>query len=147
MRTHKLMCTIGINIKYYTVSEYELILEIFYCRLENVNVWKVSSQAKIIGTIITLGGATIMSLVGGPIIGLPWTKHHSNVPTTKNVVSPNELNPVKGAIFIAAGCFCWACFYNLQVMFSESYCHVIKRLHVRFVKIDSWRKCIRLCTI
>lgn len=86
------------------------------CRLENVNVWKLPSQAKIIGTIVTLGGATIMSLVGGPTIGLPWTKHHNNVPSTTNVVSPNELNPVKGALFIAAGCFCWACFYNLQVI-------------------------------
>ncbi|KAG5608969.1 hypothetical protein H5410_020250 [Solanum commersonii] len=55
-------------------------------RLENVNVWKVGSQAKIIGTIITLGGATIMTLVGGPTIGLPWTKHHNNVPTTTTML-------------------------------------------------------------
>ncbi|KAK4373571.1 hypothetical protein RND71_008955 [Anisodus tanguticus] len=83
-------------------------------RLENVNIWKVGSQAKIVGTIVTLGGATIMSLVGGPTIGLPWTKHHDhNVPTT-STSSPTEINPVKGALFIAAGCFCWACFYNLQ---------------------------------
>ncbi|XP_049390177.1 WAT1-related protein At2g39510-like [Solanum stenotomum] len=90
-------------------------------RLENVNVWKVGSQAKIIGTIITLGGATIMTLVGGPTIGLPWTKHHNNVPTTTNVVSPNELNPLKGAIFITAGCFCWAFFYNLQAITLKNY--------------------------
>ncbi|MCD9642617.1 hypothetical protein HAX54_029500 [Datura stramonium] len=94
-------------------------------RLEEVNIWKVASQAKIVGTIVTLGGATIMSLVGGPTIGLPWTKHHQNVPstttTTTNVVSPNELNPVKGALFIAAGCFCWACFYNLQAIALKKY--------------------------
>ncbi|CAN4090121.1 unnamed protein product [Withania somnifera] len=87
-------------------------------RLENVNIWKLGSQAKIVGTIVTLGGATIMSLVGGPTIGLPWTKHP--VPTTK-VVSPTELNPVKGALFIAAGCFCWACFYNLQAITLKKY--------------------------
>ncbi|PHT54346.1 WAT1-related protein [Capsicum baccatum] len=89
-------------------------------RLENVNIWKIGSQAKIVGTIVTLGGATIMSLVGGPIIGLPWTKH--NVPsTTTKVVSPTELNPIKGALFIAAGCFCWACFYNLQAITLKKY--------------------------
>ncbi|CAN4106860.1 unnamed protein product [Withania somnifera] len=87
-------------------------------RLENVNMWKVRGQAKIVGTIVTLGGATIMSLVGGPTIGLPWTKHH--VPTAK-VVSPTELNPVKGALFVAAGCFCWACFYNLQAITLKKY--------------------------
>ncbi|XP_059309054.1 WAT1-related protein At2g39510-like [Lycium ferocissimum] len=87
-------------------------------RLENVNIWKVPSQAKIVGTIVTLGGATIMSLVGGPTIGLPWTKHHV---TSTNVVSPAELNPVKGALFIAAGCFSWACFYNLQAITLKKY--------------------------
>lgn len=53
-----------------------------------------------------------MTLVGGPTIGLPWTKHST---TTTSVASPTELNPVKGALFILVGCFCWACFYNLQV--------------------------------
>ncbi|OIS97584.1 PREDICTED: WAT1-related protein At2g39510-like [Nicotiana attenuata] len=86
-------------------------------RLENVNIWKIHSQAKIVGTIITLGGAMVMTLVGGPTIGLPWTKHSS----TTNVASPTELNPVKGALFILVGCFCWACFYNLQMITLKAY--------------------------
>ncbi|KAJ8562716.1 hypothetical protein K7X08_031168 [Anisodus acutangulus] len=90
-------------------------------RLENVNIWKMPSQAKIVGTIVTLGGATIMSLVGGPTIGLPWTKQHHNVATTTSSTSPTELNPVKGALFIVAGCFCWACFYNLQAITLKKY--------------------------
>ncbi|XP_060186654.1 WAT1-related protein At2g39510-like [Lycium barbarum] len=89
-------------------------------RLENVNIWKLPSQAKIVGTIVTLGGATIMSLVGGPTIGLPRTKHH--VPSiVTHVASPTELNRVKGALFIGVGCFCWACFYNLQAITLKTY--------------------------
>ncbi|XP_016434443.2 WAT1-related protein At2g39510-like [Nicotiana tabacum] len=87
-------------------------------RLENVNIWKIHSQAKIVGTIITLGGAMVMTLVGGPTIGLPWTKHST---TTTSVASPTELNPVKGALFILVGCFCWACFYNLQMITLKAY--------------------------
>uniref|UniRef100_M1CWJ0 Auxin-induced protein 5NG4 n=1 Tax=Solanum tuberosum TaxID=4113 RepID=M1CWJ0_SOLTU len=81
-------------------------------RLERVNIKRLSSQAKIIGTTVTFGGAMIMTLIGGPTIGLPWTRHHLNIIPS----SPTDLQPIKGALFIAAGCICWACFYNLQGM-------------------------------
>ncbi|WMV32933.1 hypothetical protein MTR67_026318 [Solanum verrucosum] len=86
-------------------------------RLERVNIKRLSSQAKIIGTTVTFGGAMIMTLIGGPTIGLPWTRHHLNIIPS----SPSDLQPIKGALFIAAGCICWACFYNLQAITLKTY--------------------------
>ncbi|XP_059290300.1 WAT1-related protein At2g39510-like [Lycium ferocissimum] len=90
-------------------------------RLEKVNIKRIPSQAKIVGTAVTLGGAMIMTLIGGPTIGLPWTKHHPNITTTATSASPIELQPIKGALFIAAGCICWSCFYNLQAITMKTY--------------------------
>ncbi|KZV26067.1 hypothetical protein F511_13945 [Dorcoceras hygrometricum] len=43
-------------------------------RLEKIRLMSIRSQAKIIGTLATVAGAMIMTLVEGPNIGLPWTK-------------------------------------------------------------------------
>nr|GLL40230.1 WAT1-related protein At2g39510-like [Ipomoea trifida] len=89
-------------------------------RLEKVEVRKLHSQAKILGTVVTLGGAMIMTLVRGPNIGLPWTKHTQHLQTaTATLHSQQDL--VKGAVMIMAGCSCWAIFYILQAITLKSY--------------------------
>lgn len=90
-------------------------------RLERVNIKRLPSQAKIVGTTVTFGGAMIMTLIGGPTIGLPWTRHHLNIPSSTTSASPTELQPIKGALLIAAGCICWAFFYNLQAITLKTY--------------------------
>lgn len=79
---------------------------------------RAPSQAKIIGTIITLGGAMIMTIVQGSVIGLPWTKPSS--PQSDNDQQSHQ-NPVKGAMMVSAGCFCWSVFYILQAITLKSY--------------------------
>lgn len=71
------------------------------------------SQAKIIGTLATVAGAMIMTLVKGPHIHLPWTKEGSNHEHQKSETSVQHL--IKGAIMITIGCFSWSCFMILQV--------------------------------
>nr|GMD57421.1 WAT1-related protein At2g39510-like [Ipomoea batatas] len=88
-------------------------------RLEKVEVRKLHSQAKILGTVVTLGGAMIMTLVRGPNIGLPWTKHTQHLQTATVLHSQQDL--VKGAVMIMAGCSCWAIFYILQAITLKSY--------------------------
>lgn len=84
-------------------------------RLEKVNIRRMHSQAKIIGTLVTVGGAMVMTLINGPPIPLPWTSvsrmHH---PLVTGAVSHDH--HLKGAVMITAGCFCWASFYILQVV-------------------------------
>ncbi|KAK6933217.1 EamA domain [Dillenia turbinata] len=83
-------------------------------RLEKVDLRKRHSQAKVLGTIVTVGGAMIMTLLSGPSLKLPGSREHHNAAT--NVV--HQENPLKGAILMACGCFCWASFVILQVRFS-----------------------------
>ncbi|XP_031115828.1 WAT1-related protein At2g39510-like [Ipomoea triloba] len=88
-------------------------------RLEKVKMRKLHSQAKILGTIVTIGGAMIITLVKGPNIGLPWTKHTHHIQTQTTLYSQQDF--IKGAVMIAAGCFCWASFYILQANTLKSY--------------------------
>ncbi|XP_019192383.1 PREDICTED: WAT1-related protein At2g39510-like [Ipomoea nil] len=88
-------------------------------RLEQVNVRKLHSQAKILGTSVTIGGAMIMTLVRGGVIGLPWTKEASHDQSAS--AGNSQQDPVKGAAMIAAGCCCWASFYILQAITLKSY--------------------------
>lgn len=79
---------------------------------EKVNLKRIQTLAKIVGTMVTIGGATIMTLVKGGALGLPWTKVKNHVENLST--NSNSLDPIKGAIMISTGCFCWGGFYILQ---------------------------------
>ncbi|XP_039016392.1 WAT1-related protein At2g39510-like [Hibiscus syriacus] len=89
------------------------------CRLEKVDARKVQCQAKILGTIGTVGGAMIMTMFNGPMLPFPWTKINHHAQSTND--ASNIENPVKGAIMILVGCVCWACFVILQTITLKSY--------------------------
>ncbi|CAL1374459.1 unnamed protein product [Linum trigynum] len=85
-------------------------------RLESVNLKKVHSQAKIMGTIVTVGGAMLMTLIKGARVNLPWTEGVQAATT-----SAAAQDPVKGAAMIAIGCLSWAGFVILQAITLKSY--------------------------
>ncbi|KAG8374943.1 hypothetical protein BUALT_Bualt10G0048100 [Buddleja alternifolia] len=85
-------------------------------RLEKVNFKRIPSHAKIWGTVVTVGGAMIMTLIKGPVLGLPWT-HESH--STNSSSSAND--PVKGALMVGAGCLGYSLFYILQANTLKSY--------------------------
>ncbi|CAA0827550.1 WAT1-related protein [Striga hermonthica] len=89
-------------------------------RLEKVKITSIRSWAKIIGTLATVAGAMIMTLVTGPNLGLPWTKqgpaqdqHHQTQVTLQD--------SIKGAVMIIVGCLSWACFIILQAVTLRTY--------------------------
>ncbi|KAM7486953.1 hypothetical protein LguiA_002962 [Lonicera macranthoides] len=87
--------------------------------LERVNLKSIHSHGKIVGTLVTVGGAMIMTLIKGHTIGLPWTKTHTiNYESTSTSV---HQDPTKGAIMITIGCFCWASFVILQAVTLKTY--------------------------
>ncbi|KAL8492980.1 hypothetical protein ACS0TY_024257 [Phlomoides rotata] len=88
-------------------------------RVERVNVKRLGSQAKIVGTIVTMSGAMIMTVVKGSVIALPWIKNKCN-PEFVDVGNLHQ-NPIKGALMIAAACFSWSIFYILQAHTLKSY--------------------------
>lgn len=88
-------------------------------RLEKVNIKRLHSQGKVLGTLVTVGGAMIMTLVIGPTIRLPWSEHDQYT-AAADATDPHQ-DSIKGALMIAAGCLCWACFVILQAITLKSY--------------------------
>ncbi|XP_023545346.1 WAT1-related protein At2g39510-like [Cucurbita pepo subsp. pepo] len=93
------------------------------CRLEKVNILKRGSQAKIIGTMVTVGGAMIMTFITGPMLNLPWTKpyHPSASSSSSSAGSANHQSPIKGSLMIAIGDISWSAFIILQMITLKSY--------------------------
>lgn len=86
-------------------------------RLEKVDIRKINCQAKMLGTVVTVGGAMLMSLTKGPALNLPWARpgnHHSRLETIGN-----KQDFVMGSLMITAACFCWSCFMILQVSYQK----------------------------
>ncbi|XP_020968906.1 WAT1-related protein At1g44800 isoform X2 [Arachis ipaensis] len=86
-------------------------------RLETVNLRKIHSVAKVIGTMVTVSGAMIMTLYKGP--ALEFIKghgggaiHHDSRNGSRT--EPSEQNWVIGTLMLIASCGGWASFFILQ---------------------------------
>lgn len=87
-------------------------------RLEKVNFKSLHSLAKVLGTLTTVSGAVILTLVKGPSLSLPWAKeqhHHHHHPHQQPHSHSGDKDRVKGPLFIAAACLSWSLFIVLQV--------------------------------
>ncbi|KAI5395387.1 WAT1-related protein At2g37460 [Lathyrus oleraceus] len=86
-------------------------------RLEKINIKSIRSQAKVLGTITTVAGAMMMSLVKGPILleafGNKSHNHDSGAVTSQHAIA--------GGVLISIGCISWACFFNLQAITLQTY--------------------------
>ncbi|XP_047979701.1 WAT1-related protein At2g37460-like [Salvia hispanica] len=89
-------------------------------RVEKVKLMSIRSQAKILGTLATIAGAMIMTLVTGPNLDLPWTR---SGPTNDVHQQPqiSLQHTIKGALMITIGCFSWAAFMILQAVTLRTY--------------------------
>ncbi|XP_040994688.1 WAT1-related protein At2g39510-like isoform X2 [Juglans microcarpa x Juglans regia] len=88
------------------------------CGLEKVSIRRLHSQAKILGTIVTVGGAMVMTLFSGPTLKLPWTNRNTHQESTK---AANEQDHIKGGLMVIAGSACWSGFIILQAITLRSY--------------------------
>ncbi|CAK7342856.1 unnamed protein product, partial [Dovyalis caffra] len=74
---------------------------IFLPRLENVKIRSLHSQAKVAGTIATVAGAMVMTLMKGPLLEFFWIKGRAY---HENGTSGVDLhNSIKGAVMITIG--------------------------------------------
>ncbi|KAG1366664.1 WAT1-related protein [Cocos nucifera] len=87
-------------------------------RMEKVNLRRRRSQAKIVGTIITVAGAVLMILYKGPVLDFVWSKGRSH---NNTAVGQNSSNWLKGTLMLLGGCFCWSSFFILQSNTLDSY--------------------------
>nr|GLL24494.1 WAT1-related protein At5g07050-like [Ipomoea trifida] len=87
------------------------------CKMEKVNIKKVRCQAKVIGTLVTLGGAMVMTLYKGHLVNLFWSNHIY----TPNQTSSFDKDWVKGSILLILATIAWASFFILQAITLKKY--------------------------
>ncbi|KAK6228023.1 hypothetical protein SCA6_000363 [Theobroma cacao] len=89
-------------------------------KLERVEIRRVHSQAKVVGTMVTVGGAMVMTLIKGPVLELPWTKGRNHLDQS-GASGGHEHDLMKGTLMLMAGCCCWSCFIISQAVILKSY--------------------------
>lgn len=83
-------------------------------RLERVKVKGIRSQAKVIGTLVTFGGALVMAIYKGPGFNIfdSGSKPQDEDGSTS---SNNNHHHTSGALYILMGSVALSAFYILQV--------------------------------
>ncbi|KAF5204106.1 Wat1-related protein [Thalictrum thalictroides] len=90
-------------------------------RLERVSLKSTHSQAKIVGTIVTLGGAMLMTLYKGPILEMfsgRTPTHHSGTTSTSSGTGQNIF---VGTLMLIGSCIGWSGFFILQSVTLKEY--------------------------
>ncbi|KAI3924646.1 hypothetical protein MKX01_009516 [Papaver californicum] len=85
-------------------------------RLEKVKIKNIHSTAKIVGTIVTLGGATLMTLYKGPVMNMFGTNspHSGTGSSSSSASSSGDHKWVAGTLMVMASCVGWSAFFILQ---------------------------------
>ncbi|KAJ0088315.1 hypothetical protein Patl1_33102 [Pistacia atlantica] len=84
------------------------------CRMEKVDICKLSTQAKILGSLVAFGGAAMLALYKGIVV---VSSHKDNFHHYENKrFIPHGDSWIKGSIFLLFACFAMAAFYILQAL-------------------------------
>ncbi|XP_027368354.1 WAT1-related protein At4g08290-like [Abrus precatorius] len=89
-------------------------------RLERVELKDFRTQAKVIGTCVTLAGALLMTIYKGPQVNLfndPNTPHQQDESQSHN----GHKQWILGTLFLCLGCMAWSSFYILQSITVKRY--------------------------
>lgn len=80
-------------------------------RMEKLEMKKLRCQAKVLGTLVSVAGAMLMTLYKGPLLQMAWSKN-SHI-TNSNETSNNK-DWFKGSIFLIIATLAWASLFVLQ---------------------------------
>ncbi|KAF3960252.1 hypothetical protein CMV_015018 [Castanea mollissima] len=86
--------------------------------LEKVYLRRLRGQAKVLGTMVTVVGALLMTLVKGPMFNLPWANGNAHQESTS---AANKQDITKGALMILASSLSGSGFFILQAITLKSY--------------------------
>ncbi|KAI4300925.1 hypothetical protein L6164_034251 [Bauhinia variegata] len=94
------------------------------CRMEKVDMKKVRCIAKVIGTVVTVAGAMLMTLYKGEVINFFWSQYmHQprNYAPAAGTAGSEDRDWVKGSIFLIIATLAWASFFILQAVTLKRY--------------------------
>ncbi|KAH6828766.1 nodulin MtN21 /EamA-like transporter family protein [Perilla frutescens var. hirtella] len=89
------------------------------CRMEKVDMKKVRCQAKVVGTVVTVAGAMLMTVYKGHVINMVWSNNSQSNVTVTNQDSDKDW--VKGSILLIIATLAWASFFILQAITLRKY--------------------------
>ncbi|KAF3330705.1 WAT1-related protein [Carex littledalei] len=92
-------------------------------RMEKLDIKYVRCQAKVVGTVVTVAGAMIMTLYKGPIMEMFWTKHsHEQVAdATAAATAAANKSWLLGSICLIIATLAWASLFILQAHTLKQY--------------------------
>ncbi|KAL0360229.1 UNVERIFIED_CONTAM: WAT1-related protein [Sesamum radiatum] len=82
-------------------------------RLETINLKRISSIAKVVGTLITLTGAMLMTLYKGPVVNILWYSH-AGTHHKAAAAAATDQHLVTGTIMLISCIVGWSAFFILQ---------------------------------
>ena len=85
--------------------------------MEKLDMKKIRCQAKVVGTVVTVAGAMLMTLYKGSVINLVWSEHmhHSQSNSPAQAAGISDKDWVTGSILLIIATLAWASFFILQV--------------------------------
>ncbi|RHN79426.1 putative EamA domain-containing protein [Medicago truncatula] len=87
-------------------------------QLEGMKIKEIACQGKVIGTMVSLGGALLMVLYKGPVLG---SSAATQMHQPENVNDPTGAHWLLGALFLVIGCVGISAFYILQATSLRKY--------------------------
>lgn len=84
-----------------------------------MKIKEIGCQAKVIGTVVSLGGAFLMALYKGPVLEIAGSSAEASHP--ENVNDPTGAHWLIGACFLLIGCAGFSAFYILQAITLRKY--------------------------
>ncbi|KAK2661408.1 hypothetical protein Ddye_007941 [Dipteronia dyeriana] len=92
-------------------------------RQESVGIKKRSEQAKLIGTVVCVGGAMLLSFYNGPTIGIPDSSIHWDYAQkmSKQSAGNNKSNMVFGSIIVIASAVAYSLWVIIQARVNKKF--------------------------
>ncbi|GFP93935.1 wat1-related protein at5g07050 [Phtheirospermum japonicum] len=90
-------------------------------RMEKVDIKKVIYQAKVVGTVITVAGAMLMTLYKGPLVEMTWSKHRRQPGQAATTAETSDRDWFIGCVLLIIATLAWASLFILQKAALKTY--------------------------